>query len=75
VFEWQSTESIEIDHKQAVCNGGGEEELNIWCLCTKCHREKTNKDLAILSMNHYQGLPFSDVEKDEIKRRLAGWLL
>ena len=30
---------------------------------------------TLTSMNHYQGLPFSDSEKDEIRRRLAGWLL
>jgi len=27
----------------------------------------------ITSMNHYQGLPFTEAEKIEIKRRLAGW--
>jgi hypothetical protein len=30
---------------------------------------------TLTSMNHYQGLPFSDSEKDEIERRLAGWLI
>lgn len=28
---------------------------------------------SLTSMRHYQGLAFTDAEKDEIKRRLAGW--
>lgn len=28
----------------------------------------------ITSMNHYQGLPFTEAEKTEIRRRLAGWI-
>ena len=30
---------------------------------------------SMTSMNHYQGLPFSDAEITDIKSRLAGWLL
>lgn len=29
----------------------------------------------LTSMNHYQGLPFTEAEKQEIKRRLAGWII
>ena len=29
---------------------------------------------SLTSMMHYQGLPFTDGEKMEIKRRLAGWI-
>jgi len=25
-------------------------------------------------MRHYQGLPFTTAEKEEIKNRLAGWI-
>ncbi len=28
----------------------------------------------LTSMQHYQGLPFSEAEKTEIRRRLAGWV-
>jgi len=28
----------------------------------------------ITSLQHYQGLPFTEAEKTEIKRRLAGWI-
>lgn len=41
-------------------------QLNVICL-RQGHDELT-------SMNHYTGLPFSDVEKTEIKKRLAGFL-
>lgn len=56
VFEWQSTDGIEIDHIKAVCNGGGEEDSNLRCLCKKCHKLKTDTDLAELSIkraNHH----------------------
>ena len=49
VFEWQSTDNIEIDHNQAVCNGGTESDSNLQCLCKKCHRLKTDRDLLELS--------------------------
>lgn len=39
--------------------------LNIVCL-----RQGHDK---LTSMNHYQGLPFTEAEKIEIQRRLAGW--
>jgi hypothetical protein len=29
---------------------------------------------SFTSMNHYQALPFTEAEKSEIKRRLAGWV-
>ena len=29
---------------------------------------------SFTSMNHYQALPFTEAEKAEIKRRLAGWV-
>lgn len=29
---------------------------------------------SVTSMRHYQGLPFTDAEKREIKKRLAGWI-
>lgn len=41
--------------------------LNVICL-------RQGHDM-ITSMNHYQGLPFSETEIHEIKRRLAGWIL
>ncbi len=28
---------------------------------------------SITSMNHYRGIPFTDAEKSEIRKRLAGW--
>jgi hypothetical protein len=40
--------------------------LNIICL-------RQGHD-SLTSMNHYQGLPFTEAEKTEIKRRLAGWI-
>jgi len=40
--------------------------LNIVCL-----RQGHDK---LTSMNHYQGLPFTEAEKVEIQRRLAGWI-
>ena len=41
--------------------------LNVICL-------RQGHDM-VTSMNHYQGLPFSDSEKADIKKRLAGWIL
>ena len=29
---------------------------------------------SLTSMRHYQGLPFTDSERSDIKRRLAGWI-
>jgi len=76
VFNWNSPYNLEIDHILAICLGGTNIESNLRCLCSSCHRTKTNKDLATLSsMNHYQGLPFSDSEKADINKRLAGWIL
>lgn len=40
--------------------------LNIVCL-------RQGHD-SMTSMQHYQGLPFTDAEKIEIKKRLAGWI-
>lgn len=37
---------FEVDHIKAVCNGGNIwDENNLQVLCTKCHKEKTIKDL------------------------------
>ena len=78
VLTWLSPQGLEIDHIRAVCNGGGDEYSNLQCLCTKCHKTKTGKDLATLSkkQSYKKIVPHcNNSEKDEIKRRLAGWLL
>lgn len=41
-------------------------------LSTICLRQGHD---ALTSMNHYQGLPFTGADMQEIKRRLAGWIL
>lgn len=38
---------------------------------TICLRQGHNR---LTSMNHYLGLPFTEAEKKEIKRRLSGWI-
>jgi len=50
IFNWLSPQGLEIDHIIAVCLGGTNDEDNLRCLCRECHRKKTNKDLAILSI-------------------------
>ena len=40
-------------------------------ITTICLRQGHNE---LTSMHHYQGLPFSEEEKTEIKRRLVGWV-
>ena len=54
VLNWQDSKGLEIDHIHAVCNGGHNGEPNLQCLCTKCHRVKTNKDLEIYSANQHK---------------------
>ncbi|RCP29412.1 HNH endonuclease, partial [Escherichia coli] len=31
----------ELDHRIALQFGGGNEETNLWTLCTECHRQKS----------------------------------
>ncbi|HAX2347304.1 TPA: HNH endonuclease, partial [Escherichia coli] len=31
----------ELDHRIALQFGGGNEEMNLWTLCTECHRQKS----------------------------------
>lgn len=33
----------ELDHRIALQFGGGNEETNLWTLCTECHRQKSVK--------------------------------
>lgn len=39
--------TFHIDHKIALCNGGGNEIENLGFICKLCHREKTKIDRAI----------------------------
>lgn len=36
----------ELDHRIALQFGGGNEEANLWTLCTECHRLKSAREMA-----------------------------
>ncbi|AMF87327.1 HNH endonuclease [Escherichia coli] len=36
----------ELDHRIALQFGGGNEETNLWTLCTECHRQKSASEAA-----------------------------
>ncbi|EGO4139718.1 HNH endonuclease [Escherichia coli] len=36
----------ELDHRIALQFGGGNEEMNLWTLCTECHRQKSVSETA-----------------------------
>ncbi|EMW3766174.1 HNH endonuclease, partial [Escherichia coli] len=36
----------ELDHRIALQFGGGNEETNLWTLCTECHRQKSVSETA-----------------------------
>ena len=36
----------ELDHRIALQFGGGNEETNLWTLCTECHRQKSAREAA-----------------------------
>ncbi|ENL5752938.1 HNH endonuclease, partial [Escherichia coli] len=36
----------ELDHRIALQFGGGNEETNLWTLCTECHRQKSVREAA-----------------------------
>lgn len=36
---------LEVDHKEAIANGGGNEMSNLWTLCFDCNRGKGTKSL------------------------------
>ena len=36
----------ELDHRIALRFGGGNEEANLWTLCTECHRLKSAREMA-----------------------------
>ena len=36
---------LEVDHKNPVANGGGDEMSNLWTLCFSCNRGKGKKNL------------------------------
>lgn len=36
---------LEVDHKQAVAKGGGNDEDNLWTLCFECNRGKRDRNL------------------------------
>lgn len=36
----------DLDHKVALINGGAHRESNLQVICSWCHREKTNADVA-----------------------------
>ena len=36
----------ELDHRIALQFGGGNEEANLWTLCTECHRQKSAREAA-----------------------------
>jgi 5-methylcytosine-specific restriction endonuclease McrA len=41
--------NMDVDHITPVAQGGDMwEESNLQCLCTECHREKTNNDLKFI---------------------------
>ncbi|HHF8865380.1 TPA: HNH endonuclease [Escherichia coli] len=36
----------ELEHRIALQFGGGNEETNLWTLCTECHRQKSAREAA-----------------------------
>ncbi|WP_077784706.1 HNH endonuclease [Escherichia coli] len=36
----------ELDHRIALQFGGGNEETNLWTLCTECHRQKSAREVG-----------------------------
>lgn len=38
--------AVEVDHIQALANGGTNERENLQGLCTECHADKTRDDLG-----------------------------
>ena len=40
------TVASEVDHLQALVNGGADTVLNMQGLCAQCHADKTRKDLG-----------------------------
>ena len=41
------TLATELDHINALCNGGDDDDSNMQGLCHDCHKAKTLKDLGI----------------------------
>lgn len=41
-----SGDKWEVDHQQALCNGGANRESNLQILCEWCHAAKTAKDVS-----------------------------
>lgn len=46
--EWQ------LDHRVALCNGGGNRETNLQILCEGCHKPKTVFDVAEKSRTYHK---------------------
>jgi hypothetical protein len=42
-----STDQLEVDHKRALMNGGGNSHANLATLCDDCHTEKTRMDNSL----------------------------
>ncbi|AAG55489.1 unknown protein encoded by cryptic prophage CP-933M [Escherichia coli O157:H7 str. EDL933] len=46
VDAWLTFVTSELDHRIALQFGGGNEETNLWTLCTECHRQKSASEAA-----------------------------
>jgi 5-methylcytosine-specific restriction endonuclease McrA len=40
-------ERLQLDHRQALCNGGSNAYANLWLICRRCHEWKTSNDIVI----------------------------
>lgn len=45
------TPAVEVDHVQALHNGGKDEDGNRQALCKPCHLEKTKEDMGWTKVN------------------------
>jgi hypothetical protein len=38
------TSNLEVDHRTPLCQGGSNDDANLWLLCIPCHKAKTTAE-------------------------------